>query len=334
MLRTLSLGLIVMAFAACATRPAVPDAPLRVLYLSQSVGFVHETVRRPDDGVSTAGLAPSEIALQQMGQAGGFSVELTQDARDITPALLSELDVLVVSTTGPLPIDHATWSALAAAVEAGRLGVVGIHSAADTQLDFEGGREAWTRFLGGQFDGHPWMEGAPIRLTNLEPDHPLASMWPDGTAYAEEIYQYEGFAPASVRVLQSLDMRGDPLRRAHPVPVTWIKRIGEGRLFYTNLGHTPSTWDDPRFRDQIITAVRWAGGHLDNIPDTPNPDAQDRDAVRAFLAVEGLPTREAPPPSDVAEQIRALQALHPEKRAGDPTEYDAARASIRSRLGD
>ncbi|WP_374275007.1 ThuA domain-containing protein [Brevundimonas sp.] len=332
MFRALVLGLLGLTLAACVSAPPAPDTPIRAFYLSQSVGFVHETVRRPDDGVSASGLAPSEIALQQMGRNGGFTVDLTQDARDLTPERLNEIDVLVVSTTGALPIDRVSWDALVARVESGRLGVVGVHSAADTQLDFEGGREAWPRFLGGQFDGHPWLEATAIRLTNLEPSHPLASMWPHGTDYAEEIYQYAGFDPGSVRVLQSLDMSAGPLRRPYPVPVTWVKRIGQGRLFYTNLGHTPSTWDDPRFRDQIIAAIHWTAGRSSDLPDTPNPDRQEADAVDAFLAAEGLPAT-ASVDTGAADDIRALQNLHPEKHDGDATAYDAARAAIRSRLG-
>ena len=38
-----------------------------------------------------------------------------------------------------------TWAAIVAWIESGRGGFVGIHSAADTQLDFEGGEAAVAR---------------------------------------------------------------------------------------------------------------------------------------------------------------------------------------------
>lgn len=318
----LALGLATAAFA----QPA-HQRPLRVLYLSQSVGFVHETVRRPPGG-----LASSEIALQAMGRdSGAFEVELTQDARDITPDRLADIDVLVFSTTGALPIDRPTWQAIQAWIEAGRGGFVGIHSAADTALDFPGGADRYRDFVGGVFDGHPWTQGTPIRLANLEPSHPLAAMWPDGTDYAEEIYQYAGFDPDRVRVLQTLDMAARPLRRPYPVPVTWVRQIGEGRLFYTNLGHTPSTWDDPRFRAQIVAAIRWAGRRLD-APAQPNRAVQDRAALAAFAAAQGI---SAPPAADpaAADAVRALQLLHPEKHDGDTAAWNAAVRDIRTRLG-
>lgn len=200
------------------------------------------------------------------------------------------------------------------------------------RLDFEGGQDIWTAFIGGRFDGHPWTQGTEIRLSNTEPAHPLASMWPDGTVYAEEIYQYVGFDPGRVRVLQTLDMTAGPLRRPYPVPVSWVRQIGQGRLFYTNLGHTPSTWDDPRFRAQIVHAIRWTGGRAD-APASPNPDVQDAAAVAAFAAAEGLATRPAPADSAmIANEIRHLQAIHPDKRDGDASAWNAARTRIRGRL--
>jgi type 1 glutamine amidotransferase len=309
------------------TKPTPAAAePIRALYLSQSVGFVHETVRRPEGGLS-----PSEIALQDMARdSGAFTLELTQDARDITPERLAQLDVLIFSTTGALPIDRATWDAIVDWIESGRGGFVGIHSAADTSLAFEGGEVAYTAFLGGRFDGHPWTEGTPVRLSTMGPPNGLATSWPNGTEFAEEIYQYAGFDPSHVRVLQTLDMGFGPLRRPYPVPVTWIRQIGQGRVFYTNLGHTPSTWADPRFHDQIINAIRWAGGRL-TVETTPNPEAQDASAVMAFSAAEGLPPY-AGNPADIAEDIRDLQGVHPEKRDGDARAWDDARVRLISRF--
>lgn len=328
MMRLLGGLLTVLCLAACAGTPPPGDRPLRVLYLSQSVGFVHDTVRRPPGG-----LAPSEIALQAMARdSGAFTVELSQDARELAPARLADIDVLVFSTTGALPIDRETWAAVVAWMEDGRGGFVGIHSAADTALDFDGGQDVYTAFLGGRFDGHPWTQGTPIRLSNVEPSHPLAAMWPDGADHAEEIYQYAGFDPDRVRVLQTLDMSAGPLRRSYPVPVTWVREIGQGRLFYTNLGHTPSTWDDPRFRAQIIDAIRWAGGRTEASA-SPNPDVQDAAAVAAFAAAEGLATPSGAPVSGLlADEIRALQPLHPEKHGDDASAWNAARERIRPRL--
>ena len=104
MIRMLTCFVAVLCLSACAVASPVQEPPLRVFYLSQSVGFVHETVRRPAGGLSS-----SELALQEMARdSGAFTVELSQDGRDLTAGRLADLDVLVFSTTGALPIDRET----------------------------------------------------------------------------------------------------------------------------------------------------------------------------------------------------------------------------------
>ena len=272
--------------AAALTAPSIaharPRRAQRVLYLSQSVGWLHDPVARPDDG----GLAMSELAMTEIGRASGaFTTDATQDASQITPALLPDVDVLVAYTTGALPIPQQSWQAVQAWLASGRGGFVGLHSAADTGLDFPGGRDAWVSMVGGDFAGHPWNQGDPVRI-RTHGDHPTVAMWPDAFDYREEIYQYQAFDPARMRVLQSLDFAHTPTKRPWAVPVTWVRQIGHGRLFYTNLGHTPSTWSDPRFRDQIVQAVQWAGG-AGRIDADPNPLDQAVDSVRALLAWSG-----------------------------------------------
>ena len=272
--------------AAALTAPSIaharPRRAQRVLYLSQSVGWLHDPVARPDDG----GLAMSELAMTEIGRASGaFTTHATQDASQITPALLTDVDVLVAYTTGALPIPQQSWQAVQAWLASGRGGFVGLHSAADTGLDFPGGRDAWVSMVGGDFAGHPWNQGDPVRI-RTHGDHPTVAMWPDAFDYREEIYQYQAFDPARMRVLQSLDFAHTPTKRPWAVPVTWVRQIGHGRLFYTNLGHTPSTWSDPRFRDQIVQAVQWAGG-AGRIDADPNPLDQAVDAIAALLAWSG-----------------------------------------------
>ncbi|RYG14358.1 MAG: glycosyl hydrolase [Caulobacteraceae bacterium] len=316
--------LILAAFGLIAAPACAQERPVRVLYLSQSVGWLHEPVKRTDGALSS-----SEVAMQAWARdTGAFTVEVTQDARDITPAKLADLDVLVFYTTGALPIDQATWTAIQEWIGSGRGGFVGLHSAADTALAFPGGDVAYRDFIGGVFDGHPWTQGTPIRLTNLEPGHPLAATWPDSVEYAEEIYQYAGFRPETVRVLQTLDMSFGPIRRPYAVPVTWVKPVGEnGRLFFTNLGHTPSTWDDPRYRDQVVAGIRWVA-HRTEAPMTPNPQVQDQTALTAFAAVHGLSPLTPADPAATAAAIRALQPLSPDKHDGETAEWDRANQRI------
>ena len=51
-------------------------------------------------------------------------------------------------------------------------------------------------------------------------------------------------------------------RKDGDFPVAWIKSYGQGRVFYTGLGHTDAAWDDPRVQGMVLEAVKWviAGG--------------------------------------------------------------------------
>ena len=70
----------------------------------------------------------------------------------------------------------------------------------------------------------------------------------------QEIYQFkEPYSREKLRVLLSLDVeRGDepmakvPLRRTcGDYAISWVQSVGEGRVFYTNLGHNHHIYTDP-----------------------------------------------------------------------------------------
>ncbi len=328
-----------VAFAALTALPALAgSAPLRVLYLDQSVGWRHAPVARP-----TGGLAPSETAMIAIGQeSGAFAAEVTQNAREITPERLANVDVLVFYTTGALPISPEAWAAVQQRVTAGKLGFVGLHSATDTAWPYDGPGETYTRFINGKFAGHPWTEGTPIRIETLDPDAALVGMWPLGFDYAEEIYQHSDFDPTKVRVLQTLDFSEMALRRPYAVPVAWARDIGQGRLFFTNLGHTPSTWNDPRFRLQVVEAINWTGRRTSGRA-TPDTQRQFLWQIKALLAYEPVAGRDDKAiigrllktdrtwQSATAQRIADLRAVYPAKPDSDRAPFETAYRAV---LGD
>jgi type 1 glutamine amidotransferase len=250
--------------------------------------------------------------------------------------------VLVFYTTGALPISPEAWAAVQQRVAAGKLGFIGLHSATDTAWSYDGPGEAYTRFINGKFAGHPWTEGTPIRIETLDPDFPLVSMWPLSFDYAEEIYQHSDFDPARVRVLQTLDFAGTPLKRPYAVPIAWAREIGTGRLFFTNLGHTPSTWNDPRFRHQVVEAVEWTGRRTSGraAPDTLRQFLWQVKALLAYepgagrddTAIIGRLLKMDPAwQAATAQRIADLRKVYPAKPDSDRAPFEAAYRAV---LGD
>ena len=333
------LPILVAALAALSLPLAAAASPakIRVLYLDQSVGFVHRPVARPEN---SNGPSPSEIALAEIAaKTGAFTVESTQDARVITAEKLKDVDVLAFYTTGELPISAENWAAIQTWVESGKGGFIGLHSSTDTHWDYTGPGQAYTAFINGKFAGHPWTQGTPITVQALGGKDPVNKAWPARFAYAEEIYQYSDYDPAKVRALQALDFTETPLKRPWLVPITWTRQIGRGRLYHTNLGHTPSTWEDPRYRAQLVDAIRWTA-HRAPGSAHPNPDEQALWALRSLLAYSGrskvevkarvAKLAEADPAwlRDAAARTAALRPLWPAKPESDKAPFEQAYKAV------
>jgi uncharacterized protein len=247
----------------------------KVLFITQSKGFMHGSVNR-----NKLPLAPAEVALQQIGQNSGlFDVECTQDASVLTADKLKELDVVFFYTTGALPIAEADFSAFLEWIKAGHA-FCGAHSATDTYGNFK----PYYELINGTFAGHPWGSGTKITLTNHDPEHAAVKMYPAEFEWVDEIYQYKNYDPKAVRVLLSLNMEKTNPKMPYHVPISWVREYGQGRVFYTNLGHNEKTWTDSKFQEHVLMGIRWAL-KLEKGDATPNPDVQEAEANKGALAV-------------------------------------------------
>lgn len=246
---------------------AVQDLPAeetRVLMVTQSVGYRHGSVTRNEGA-----LAPAEIAMIQLGkQSGKFRVDCTQDAAsDFTRDNLRNYDIVMFYTTGALPISQPdldyflnTW------LKTKGHGVLGFHSATDTFKEYE---PFWD-MIGGSFNGHPWGSKTTVTISIHEPDHPLMQPFGEEFVIRDEIYQYRHWQPKKVRVLMSLDMEKCEPSKPYHVPVAWVKSYGEGRMYYSNLGHNNETWTNEAFLKSIAVGVDWIRGDVE-CASTPNP---------------------------------------------------------------
>lgn len=243
------------------------DAPrkARMLMLTQSAGYQHSSVKR-----DKAALSPAEVAMTQLGQQSGlFTVDCTQDAAaDFTKENLQKYDIVFFYTTGDLPIKPAdldyffnVW------LKQKGHGFIGAHSATDT---FHNYYPYW-EMIGGTFAGHPWGSKSTVAVNVHDTQHPASRPFGTGFKIQDEIYQYKNWVPANVHVLMSLDMANCTPKTPYQVPLAWVKEYGEGKIFYTNLGHNPETWINKDFLKSMEGAIRWIRG-LEEGDATPNPD--------------------------------------------------------------
>ncbi len=247
-----------------------PDKKARVLFLTESKGFVHGAVNRRGRPQK---LAPAEIAMTQLGQQTGlFSVDSTQNAEDVTKDNLQKYDILMLYTTGELPISQEDHEYLTNVwLKQKGHGVVGFHSATDTYRN-DKPEDAWYReMIGGTFNGHPWTWNNNVTISVHDTDFPAMKPFGKEFQIQDEIYQYVNWVPENVHVLMSLDMAKCNPSKPYHVPVAWCRMWGDGKIFYNNLGHNDQTWTDPRFLKSTENAVRWVLNMVEGDA-TPNPE--------------------------------------------------------------
>ncbi|MCA9286060.1 MAG: ThuA domain-containing protein [Phycisphaerales bacterium] len=240
-----------------ATAPSGPAvdrdaAPIRVVYCTHSAGYRHEV------------LPESRAIMSKLGETHDWlEVFVTDDVSDLTPSRLDETDVLMLYTSGTLPMTGEQKEALQSFVARGG-GIVGVHSASDTFHDWD-----WfVRTIGGEFDGHPWHER--VGLLVKDTTHPATAHLGSRFEIVDEIYQFKRLNDDRDTLIEldtsSVDHDVVPGRA---YPTAWTLRFGDGRVFYTALGHRPEVWRDQRFVDHVLGGIRWAAGREGPMPAAP-----------------------------------------------------------------
>ncbi len=230
-----------------------------VLVIAQTKGFEHDSI------------SPAMAAIFNMGKESGlWDTMLRTDTELLTKKEmknngknLNYFDVLIfASTTGELDMDAGQKADMLAFIHDDGKGFVGIHAALDTNYTWP----EYGEMIGGWFDQHPWMTFmAPI--VNEDPSFPAVRHFPAAFVKYDEIYQPKAWSRDKVNVLLSLDPNkldysNNPRihRMDHDFPVAWSKMYGKGRVFYSTLGHTEESWEDPDIRKMYFEAIKWALG--------------------------------------------------------------------------
>ena len=228
-----------------------------VLVIGETKGWEHDSV------------SDAMAAIYNMGmQSGLWDTTMRTDTELLTKndlgrnaKNLNYFDVIVfASTTGELDMTANQKRDMIAFVHDDGKGFVGIHAALDTNYTWP----EYGEMIGGWFDQHPWMTFmAPI--INEQPDFPAVRHFPNEFVKFDEIYQPKDWSRDKVNVLLSLDPRrlnyaNNPRihRTDHDFAVAWTKMYGKGRVFYSTLGHTRESWQDPDIRTMYFEAIKWA----------------------------------------------------------------------------
>ncbi len=257
---------------------AEPAEPRRVLVFAVTHGFRHQSI------------PTGQLMMRMMGEkTGAFEAVVSDDLDNFEAETLATFDVVCfLNTTGSVfrprdnELENMDGTARDAALERearlkenlmafvrGGGGFVGIHSATDTYYDWP----EYGEMLNGYFDGHPWNANAnvSIMVESGQEEHPLASMFGgENIDITEEIYQLrEPYDSAAVRMLLRLDTERSPMnvggikRDDGDFGVSWARTWGEGRVFYSSLGHNHAIYWHPKIVRHFLAGIQWAAGDLE-----------------------------------------------------------------------
>jgi len=221
-----------------------------------------------------------------------------QDLTFFTPAYLNQFDGLMMMANGDIGLTPVQKKAIVDFVRGGKA-FVGVHCATVMMYDFPEYGEMLGAYYIQSMATALVADSVPVNQRRVgvlkveDNTHPATRMFTSSWPIAEEFYTFAtapwsasapelnisspgdfkapmGFSRDRVHVLLSLDAQHTNLDGFAPrarvtktgdYPQSWWRYWGNGRVFYTSLGHVPETWThDAAFRAHLTGGIRWALG--------------------------------------------------------------------------
>ncbi len=269
--------LIAMMDALPDKAPVRPKQARKVLVLCKASGFVHGSIPLAAATVKALG-----------EKTDSWTTTITYDSADINESNLKQYDLVFLdSTTGALLDDQndaaatdARKKALLEFVRSGK-GLAGVHAATDSYHTTGRGATptgTWPDFnntIGGYFKFH-WVYPQVITVKIDDPKSPLTKMF-HGKEYVihDETYTFaqDSFSRRKAHVLTSIDYSkmSDEDKAKEPAAtkrtdgdygLSWIRREGQGRVFYEAHGHSEHVYAMQVIVEHLLAGIQYALGDL------------------------------------------------------------------------
>jgi type 1 glutamine amidotransferase len=100
-----------------------------------------------------------------------------------------------------------------------------------------------------------------------------------------------------ILVQETAAMTGLEYKRP-PYPATWARKHGQGRVFFTSMGHREDVWTNPVFQEILFGGIAWAV-HNAEADITPNIDQVTPQAAVLPSSGSEEPPKKTPKPKPV-----------------------------------
>ena len=121
--------------------------------------------------------------------------------------------------------------------------------------------------VGGSFDYHPPQQKVHVKL--VDPNHPLVNSFdPEGFIHYDEPYFFKNtYYKLNFRPLLYLELDKIKMKRPRPNDkikyISWIKRHGKGRVFYSSPSHNAQSYESPELLKFLYKGLLYASGFID-----------------------------------------------------------------------
>ena len=301
MLRRLGLALLaapLLTAGAPRPAPAAPPTPdvrarffqkdkLRVLLLSG---------RNNHDWRTT-----TPFLRQLLADTGRFDVRVVEEPAGLTAATLAVYDLVVSDYCGPR-WGAATEQALLDFVRGGK-GLVAVHGAAygfsghdvlaDRHVRTGITEPIWkehAEMVGGSWPTAPTKQfhGArhSFKVRFVDRDHPVSKGLGESFVATDELYHQMTVLP-SARVLATA--WSDPATggTGKDEPILWVSTLGQGRAYFTALGHEVAAMQNDGFKAALLRGAEWAATGAVTLPVDAGAMKPRADALRVLVVTGG-----------------------------------------------
>lgn len=201
------------------------------------------------------------LAIKDLAQRNFFEVTLFEDPNSFTDKNLEQFQVIIfLNTTGDI-FDSAQQKVMERFIQSGK-GYVGIHSASDTEYDWDW----YTKLVGRMFYIHPTIQTAKLEV--IDAGFPGLQGFAGNKLLTDEWYEFGPEKTQGLNYILSVDessynpkvqwgeKKGAGMGKLHPI--AWYHNYDGGRAFYTAFGHVYTVFSDPAFLNHLYAGIFWA----------------------------------------------------------------------------
>ena len=217
------------------------DDEKSVLVFSKTKGYRHGSI---EAGVT---------AVKKIGAENNFKVIATENADYFVEDSLKQYATVIFLNTSLDILNDVQQADFERYIQAGG-GFVGIHAATDTEYDWPW----YTKLVGAVFNGHPEVQDATLTTVNKShvSTRSLDSVWQKN----DEWYNFKNINPA-INILLKIDEKSyEGGTNGEDHPISWYHEYDGGRAFYTEMGHTEQTFENPDFLGHLLGGIQYAMG--------------------------------------------------------------------------